>query len=135
MSEEAGEAPLPNLDNLRKLMKSGDFKMPKLDDLLKVLDKMDLPEDQKEKLRQNLIDNKFTPRPNYLIFIITVSILLLIFVFIGRKLYRHLKAKEEKQSGKKKVKEGKKGSKQPKEDSKKGKKSQDDREKSPKKKK
>ncbi|XP_059609348.1 uncharacterized protein LOC132256808 isoform X2 [Phlebotomus argentipes] len=108
MSGEAEDGAQPGLGKLKDFLGKKDFKMPKLDDLLKALDKMDLPEEEKEKLRQSLKSNKHVPQPNYLIFFITLAIVLLIFVFIGRKLYRMMTEKERKQAEKKKLKDERK---------------------------
>ncbi|GAB0088523.1 hypothetical protein DMENIID0001_029700 [Sergentomyia squamirostris] len=67
------------MDNLKNVLGKGGFKMPKIEEILKVLEKMDLPEEEKERLRENLMKNQVAPRGNYLIFLIMIVIVLLIF--------------------------------------------------------
>ncbi|XP_055704495.1 uncharacterized protein LOC129802583 [Phlebotomus papatasi] len=122
------EGAAPDLGKLKDFLNKRDFKMPKMEEIMKVLDQMNMPEEEKEKLRANLLNNRLTPRPNYLIFIVTVALVLLIFVFIGRKLYKTLTAKDRKQAEKKKLKEEKKA--KQKDESKNTKKSKGERDKS-----
>uniref|UniRef100_A0A1A9WQM8 Uncharacterized protein n=1 Tax=Glossina brevipalpis TaxID=37001 RepID=A0A1A9WQM8_9MUSC len=108
----AAESP----DGYINLGDPNNLNMPSLDEVLQLIEQMkDLSEEERENLRENLF--KYTQTGmnvvshstwDYTIFLAMISLIMVVFVFFGYKLYVALKQRELRKEGKLKKKEMKK---------------------------
>ncbi|CAG9856829.1 unnamed protein product [Phyllotreta striolata] len=101
-----------------------DYKPPSVEELLAALENIALPEKEKEELRKSILSGELAQKAEsiagaatqkvvassgeFVVLFLLISLVFLVLVFFGYKLYSSLKEKERKREEKRKLKQQKK---------------------------